>query len=503
MADTDTLSSPEKSETVLVKTTKDGIPLVPQPSDDPEDPLNWSTFKKHAALVVLAMESLMVKFSATLIAPGALTLAEEFHTNPSKATYIGSAPSVLYAVAPLLWIPLSQRIGRRPVLILGQLVALAGAIGVARAQSYAGALGCRMVMGFGGSMGLCIGPASISDMFFLHEKGTRIGINSFLLVTAPWIGGVAGGSIQNNKALGWRWSMYISAICYAVQFIAQLIFVPETIYEREVAAAEPPEAKRTIWRRLGFRTPTNPGRRTETGELNPKGETWAETFRRPYALFVYPAVVLPCFWVSVAVMTEVANTAGFALNFGGKSRFKFNSAQIGFCFFSGLIGAFLGELLAGPLCDVVAKRALSSGREWRPESLLKLSITGLVSIMTGLIVYGTELDLSKHWAPPLVGMVLFILGQEIIVTVVLTYMMECYPGMAAEVAIVFQFFFNLMCFHPPFYTPQWIERAHGAKVPYIIYAILPVIFFPPCIGLFMWKGPAIRKRGAVFAFMRR
>ena len=33
------LSGSEKNETTVLKTTKDGIPLVPQPSDDPEDPL--------------------------------------------------------------------------------------------------------------------------------------------------------------------------------------------------------------------------------------------------------------------------------------------------------------------------------------------------------------------------------------------------------------------------------------------------------------------------------
>lgn len=42
-------------------------------------------------------------------------------------------------------------------------------------------------------------------------------------------GGVGGGSVQYNKQLGWRWSMYISAICYAAQLVAQFflgIFYP-------------------------------------------------------------------------------------------------------------------------------------------------------------------------------------------------------------------------------------------------------------------------------------
>ena len=146
--------------------------------------------------------------------------------------------------------------------------------------------------------------------------------------------------------------------------------MPETIYERDVAAAEAPEKKRTIWRRLGFRKPTNP-----------TGETWLQTFKRPYVMFVYPAVVLPCFWVGVSAMTEVANTAGFALNFGGNSRFHFTTAQVGFCFFSGLIGGVLGEFCAGPLCDLVARRTLKREEEWQPEKILKLAITGLTTIV--------------------------------------------------------------------------------------------------------------------------
>jgi hypothetical protein len=42
------------SDTSQLKTTKDGtIVLIPQPSDDPEDPLNWSWMKKHAVFLTL------------------------------------------------------------------------------------------------------------------------------------------------------------------------------------------------------------------------------------------------------------------------------------------------------------------------------------------------------------------------------------------------------------------------------------------------------------------
>ena len=77
-------------------------------------------------------------------------------------------------------------------------------------------------------------------------------------------------------------------------------------------------------------------------------------------------------------------------------------------------------------------------------------------------------------------------------------MTECYPEDAAEVTIVFQFFFAVQTFHPPFYLPQWIKQHGGAKVPYIVFAVLPVVLYPVCIWLFTWKGEQIRKRGPWF-----
>lgn len=137
---------------------------------------------------MLAFESLLVKFSAVVIAPSALLLAEQFHVPKSTATYVGSAPTILNAFTSFFWIPLSHRIGRRPVLLIGNLLALVSVIGVAYSQTFAQALGCRMVATLGGSVGLSIGPAAISDMFFLHEKGKRMGINSILLVIGPYVG---------------------------------------------------------------------------------------------------------------------------------------------------------------------------------------------------------------------------------------------------------------------------------------------------------------------------
>ncbi|KAF2494078.1 MFS general substrate transporter [Lophium mytilinum] len=485
--------SKEGRVTILpnTKTTKDGILLVPQPTDDPEEPLvgvfqNWSFWKKHLALIALGFETFLVKFTATMLAPGAHGLALQFHTSARRASYIASAASVVPSVAPFLWIPLSQRIGRRPVLLGGNFIAIMFTIGLARSETYAQALTLRIFAMFFASVGICITPAAISDMFFLHEKGKRMGYNTFLLVCAPYLGGVVGGSIQYNENLGWRWAMYIAALLYVALLFAQVFLVPETIYIKKQANAESEEIKRSIWRRLGFRKPHNE---------EPMRVTWTRNFR----MFAFPAVVLPSFWFSICFMTEVANTAGFPLQFGIGTHYNFNTQQIGFCSFSGFIGAVLGEFVAGPICDFVAKRHLKKGEKWVPEMLLKVAWTGVVFIPAGVLLYGLELNYPTSWAAALTGIAIFAFGQEVLITVLLTYMTDCYPLEAAECAVVFQFFLNLNSYHPPFYVPQWILQPGGAKVPYIVFAVLPILFFPFGVGIFMWRGPQIRAKGRIFA----
>ena len=55
-----------------VKTTVDGkIILIPQPSSDPNDPLNWSYAKKHIQLFVISVVAFMPDFGSSM---GIITL---------------------------------------------------------------------------------------------------------------------------------------------------------------------------------------------------------------------------------------------------------------------------------------------------------------------------------------------------------------------------------------------------------------------------------------------
>lgn len=113
-------------------------------------------------------------------------------------------------------------------------------------------------------------------------------------------------------------------------------------------------------------------------------------------------------------------------------------------------------------------------------------------------MYGFELNYPTGWAAALSGLLLHTFGQEVLVTCLLTYITDCYQDDAAEATIVFQVCLNLIAWPQAFYVPLWVAHSYGAKVPYIVFAALPVLLFPFGVGLLMWKGPQIRARGKWF-----
>ena len=144
--------------------TRNGIILMPQPSDDPNDPLNWSWFRKHAAMITIAYLALICYMAITTLVPATLSLAEDFGVPKSVAVYLGSTPVALYGVAPWFWSPLSHFIGRRPVLILSNIIAIVGTVVVSTSKSYAACMVGRIILGFGGAAFWTLGPASIGDI---------------------------------------------------------------------------------------------------------------------------------------------------------------------------------------------------------------------------------------------------------------------------------------------------------------------------------------------------
>ena len=72
----------------VLKKSKDGkVVLIPQPTDDPQDPLNWPEWKKHLTLLVIAVSACTADYSAATGASALLPQAQEWHISPNTVNH--------------------------------------------------------------------------------------------------------------------------------------------------------------------------------------------------------------------------------------------------------------------------------------------------------------------------------------------------------------------------------------------------------------------------------
>jgi hypothetical protein len=65
------------------------IVLVPQPSDDVNDPLNWPKWKKIVAFISIAILTALTGWIIVALSPAIVLLEEDFHTSLNETATLG------------------------------------------------------------------------------------------------------------------------------------------------------------------------------------------------------------------------------------------------------------------------------------------------------------------------------------------------------------------------------------------------------------------------------
>lgn len=87
------------------------------------------------------------------------------------ASYSTTIAIVFAGVAPLIYAPISNFYGRRPVYLISTAIGIAANAGCAASQSWGPLLVARACVGIGTSVGMGVGASVVSDMYFMHQRG--------------------------------------------------------------------------------------------------------------------------------------------------------------------------------------------------------------------------------------------------------------------------------------------------------------------------------------------
>ena len=168
-----------------------------------------SSLQREALLRVLSAAAFLVFFQAYLVAPLIPALAIEFHASPNLLGMLVPAYMLPYGISTLFYGPLSDRIGRKPVILTLLAMMVVTIAGVATAHTAKQMLVWRVLGGITSGGIVPIALALMGDLFPYKSRGRAIG-----WVFGAVAGGMAFGSTLGaflNPIIGWRIEFLMTA----------------------------------------------------------------------------------------------------------------------------------------------------------------------------------------------------------------------------------------------------------------------------------------------------
>ncbi|MFN9280356.1 MAG: multidrug effflux MFS transporter [Rubrivivax sp.] len=202
--------------------------------------------------VALALLLGLQPVTTDLYLPGLPAISAQFGGAVGQAQLTLSGLILAFGFGQLLLGPVSDRFGRRPVLLCGLGLYVVGSLCSAGATSMNLLIFGRVLQGIGLAASVVCGTAMVRDLYeplrgTLVMSRAQSGLGLFAL-GSPVLGGVLAGT------LGWRWALAATGVAAALTLALVVWRLPETLRSANPRALEPARMVHT-WARM-LRHPT-------------------------------------------------------------------------------------------------------------------------------------------------------------------------------------------------------------------------------------------------------
>ncbi|THH06076.1 hypothetical protein EW146_g9726 [Bondarzewia mesenterica] len=403
-----------------LKRTPDGAYICwPQPSDDIDDPLNWSSRRKNIVLTVYCLAAFVPDFSIALGVPALFNLAEQFGVTTeeindlcvsplyfrtirlnlfeSRATNwpvfllglycllgvmdANSCSSILWAAAwgGVFSIAMISRFGRLPVLFWSQVLGTAFLIGATLARSLRVFAAMRALQAF---------------------EARKLNIWTYAFLLSPYISPLIGNFIVAS-GVTWRWVFGFGCIYEGLVVIAICLFGEETLYLRRSGISSPKLGK-SPWQRIATLLGVSGFRIMKSTPL----PSWIVTFARPVMVQIRPVMVLMSAYIAMTFAWTVGINTTLVVFLQSPKPFgyAFDGKRVSAIYVTPLVATSIGQVIGHYTNDYSARKYIANHNGvFEPEARIPLAYVAGLLMIAGQILLGLyasaprALDFSFHF----------------------------------------------------------------------------------------------------------
>ncbi|KAL4911200.1 hypothetical protein BDW74DRAFT_164774 [Aspergillus multicolor] len=455
----------EPDQTATEQETKANIVDWDGP-EDPQNPQNWPAWKRMTQVVLASAFLLTANLAATMFAPGAASLAAEFHITSSTVTSLTVSIYLAgFAVGPMFIAPFSELYGRLVIYHVCNIVYIGFIIGCALGTDTGMFLAFRFLAGCASSGPLTVGGGTVADVVPPAQRGRAMSLFFIGPLLGPVMGPIIGGFV--SESIGWRWTFWIILILAGVTFSISIFLLHET------NAAVLLQRKTT---RLRKET-NNPTLISKMDRgLTPR-QLFLRAITRPTKLLIFSPIVLILSLLcafTFGLLFLLFTT--FPMVF--EETYHFSPGVSGLSYLGVGIGMASSLAVFATVSDKL-HRTSPGDPPRKPEDRLKHMAYIMPAIPIGIFWYGWAAESQTHWIVPILGTALFGFGVLWVLMPTQLYMVDAFGAEAAASALAANVILRLLfaAFVPLVGPPLYNDLGLGwgnSVLGFIGIAFLPV-----------------------------
>lgn len=311
----------------------------------------FTSNEKYLIVLLCCLLAFWAAISGPIFFPALPVIREQFNVGEELLNIAVVMYFLLQGLAPMVSCSLSDKYGRRPVIIASGVIYIAANIGLARCQSFGVLLFLRCLQSAGISPMFPVSSALIGDVVERHERGRYVGLQAGVPLIGIAIGGLVGGLLV--KRYGWRGIFWFLAIGAGVSVIVVVTLLPET--KRSIVGDGSVEVKAFYHKSLLWKIPRFRRKlvdhRLETINNEPKIGIWQRKKNEAPKLFVKREVFMVL--IPTSIFYSTWNMLLTTLTNSLSSEYHYSVFKIGLCYLAPGIGGIISSVVCGRIIDWV------------------------------------------------------------------------------------------------------------------------------------------------------